>query len=114
VHVLLVQSAYIRAAGSVLDRYPTSKGDLPRAPRPSDTSESRLLATDDASTTLQDDGPSIFGNFDTSILVVYQKIMRLGIFNQFDFIKKFFKSNLLCSLSLDWVIPSSKIFMVGL
>lgn len=55
-HVLLVQSAYIRAAGSEFARNPTSKGARGSLESPSDTSERRNFATVPARTTLQEAG----------------------------------------------------------
>lgn len=53
-HVLAVQSAYIRAPGSVLARKPTSDGGFSSFDRPSFTSDWRLFAIVLARITLHD------------------------------------------------------------
>lgn len=49
-----VHSAYLRAAGSVFARKPTSNGILPSLESPSDTSINKSFATVPANTTFQD------------------------------------------------------------
>lgn len=70
--VLLVQSAYIRAAGSEFARKPTSKGARGSLESPSDTSERRNFATVPARTTLQEAGSD-------SLLAIAARILLLTI-----------------------------------
>lgn len=64
-----VQSAYMRAAGSVLARKPTRTGGLSNCWSPSAISASRLFATVPASTTLQDAGASVWIAMEVAIRV---------------------------------------------
>ena len=53
-HVLPVQSAYLRAAGSALARNPTSSGAFLIADKPAETSSSMLCAMGPARITLHE------------------------------------------------------------